>query len=187
MHQQHVFASSAPKIAGARTSGFRVAVTGHQQLGDSAAVAFVQHSFGAQLAGLRDDHPEGVVALSGLAAGADTLFAEIALRGGLTLETCLAAPDIVENFAPGPERERFLTLCALSTHVHRLPFLERSNSAYMALGRWLVDACDLLIAAWNGLPAAGEGGTADVVAYARSLGRPVIHVHPLQRTVVEIN
>lgn len=172
---------------GAQAPGFRVAVTGHQHLGDDATVAFVGQSFGGQLARLRDTHPAGVVALSGLAAGADTLFAEIALRGGLPLEVCLAAPDIVENFAAGPERERFLTLCALSRRVHRLPYPERSPKAYMGLGRWLVESCDLLIAAWNGLPAAGEGGTGDVVAYARSLGRPVVHVHTLERVVHVLN
>lgn len=165
---------------------FRVAVTGHQHLGDAAAVAFVRRSLGEALAGLRDAHPEGLVALSGLAAGADTLFAETALRGGIPLYVALASADIVENFAPGPERERFLTLCALSHQVRRLPYPARSNEAYMALGRWLVDSCDLLVAAWDGRAAAALGGTGDVVAYARGRARPVIHIHTLERTVAEL-
>lgn len=181
--QHAIHTNGAPTHPGIDTSGFRVAVTGHQNLGSAETIAFVTQNFGVQLAHLRDSHPEGIVALSGLAAGADTLFAEIALRGGLALEVCLAAPDIVENFPPGPERERFLTLCALSRRVHRLNYPERSTSAYMGLGRWLVDSCDVLIAAWNGLPAAGEGGTGDVVAYARAVGRPVIHVHTLELQV----
>lgn len=181
---QHAFVTSnVPTPRGIRSPGFRVAVTGHQDLGNAETIAFVAQSFGAHLARLRDSHREGLVALSGLAAGADTLFAEIALRGGLELEVCLAAPDIVENFPPGPERERFLTLCALSNHVHRLAYPARSTSAYLGLGRWLVESCDLLIAAWNGLPAAGEGGTGDVVAYARTVGRPMIHVHTLELQV----
>lgn len=167
----------------ALTHAFRVAVTGHQHLGDDQTAAFVHSHFGLLLARLRDAHPEGLIGLSGLAAGADTLFAEVALRGGLPLEACLAAADIVENFAAGTERERFLTLCAMSRRIHRLPFPTGSNAAYMALGRWLVDSCDLLIAAWNGLPAAAEGGTADVVGYAQSVGRPVIHIHTLLHTV----
>lgn len=181
--QQRKGPGGAPTTTAARRAPLRIAVTGHQRLGDAATEAFVQESFGAQLARLRDAHPHGIVALSGLAAGADTIFAEVALRGGLPVEACLAAPDIAENFAPGPERERFLTLCGMSRRVHRLPYAGRSNAAYMALGRWLVDSCDVLIAAWNGLPAAGEGGTADVVAYARAAGRPVIHLHTLARTV----
>jgi hypothetical protein len=168
------------------TAEFRVAVTGHQHLSSTTTITFVTERFGAELARLRDLHPAGVVALSGLAAGADTLFAEIALRGGLALEVCLAAPDIHDNFSPGPERECFLTLCALSRRVHRLAYPTRSTQAYMALGHWLVDSCDLLIAAWNGLPAASEGGTGDVVAYARTIGRPIIHVHTLELQVYEV-
>lgn len=162
---------------------FRVAVTGHQHLGDDHTTAFVHNHFGLLLVRLRDTHPEGLIGLSGLAAGADTLFAEVALRGGLPLEVCLAAADVVENFPTGVERERFLTLCAKSHHIHRLPFPTRSNAAYMALGHWLVNSCDLLIAAWNGLPATAEGGTADVVGYAHSIGRPVLHLHTLLHTV----
>lgn len=165
------------------TRAFRVAVTGHQQLGDDQTAAFVHSHFGQLLAQLRDAHPEGLIGLSGLAAGADTLFAEVALRGGLPLETCLAAADVIENFPVGAERERFLTLCAMSRCIHCLPFPTRSNAAYMALGRWLVDSCDLLVAAWDGLPAAAEGGTADVVGYAQSVRRSVLHIHTLLHTV----
>jgi hypothetical protein len=32
---------------------------------------------------------------------------------------------------------------------------------------------EVLIAVWDGLPARGLGGTADVVAYAKQCGRPV--------------
>ena len=37
---------------------------------------------------------------------------------------------------------------------------------------------DLLIAVWDGLPARGLGGTADVVAYARDHGIPVSVIWP---------
>lgn len=43
----------------------------------------------------------------------------------------------------------------------------------MATGLIVVERCDALLAAWDGEPAGGFGGTADVVAYARSRGRPV--------------
>lgn len=166
-----------------RERRFRVAVTGHRNVTSEATVGFVRRSFGEQLARIRNSHPEGVVAISGLAAGADSWFAEIALRGGLPLEVGLAYTDFIEDFAPGPERQQFKTFCALSQSIHQLPFNERSSAAYLALGHWLVDTCDLLIAAWDGLPARGLGGTGDVVAYARQRGRPVIHIHTLIHAV----
>ena len=48
----------------------------------------------------------------------------------------------------------------------------------MAAGRLLVERSDRLIAVWDGLPARGPGGTADVVAYARALSRPVTVLWP---------
>jgi len=39
----------------------------------------------------------------------------------------------------------------------------------------------LLVAVWNGQPARGPGGTADAVAFARGLGRRVVHVNPAAR------
>jgi hypothetical protein len=53
-----------------------------------------------------------------------------------------------------------------------------SEDAYLAAGKHIVDRAGLLVALWNGKPAAGKGGTGDIVAYARSQGRPVVHVHP---------
>lgn len=38
---------------------------------------------------------------------------------------------------------------------------------------WLVGLVDELIAVWDGKPARGYGGTADVVAYAERTGVPV--------------
>ena len=163
-----------------------VAVTGHAHLGDPASIDFVARAFKRLLGRLQRQQNGPVVALSGLSAGADTLFAEAALACGWTLDVCIAATKVVENFPPGPERDQHLRLRAHSRRMIELPFARRSNGAYMAMGYWLVDTCDLLIAAWNGRPAAALGGTGDVVAYAQAEGRPIIHVHPLERTIMRL-
>ncbi len=46
----------------------------------------------------------------------------------------------------------------------------------MAAGVWMVDRSDRLVAIWDGKPAAGLGGTGDVVAYALERGIPVVRV-----------
>lgn len=165
---------------------YRVAVTGHWSLGDAATIAFVTQAFAALLAQLLREHQEGLVALSGLALGADTLFAEAALAQGIPLEACIANSAVIEKYAPGPERDQHFRLRARSRSVHELPFTERSAESYLALGRWLVDNSDLLIAAWNGEDPAKPGGTGDVVAMALAAGRPVLHVHTIQRTITEL-
>src|SRR5260221_12639223 len=52
------------------------------------------------------------------------------------------------------------------------------SDAYLAAGKLIVELCDVLVAVWDGEPAAGKGGTADVVAVALASGRPVIWLNP---------
>jgi polyphosphate kinase 2 (PPK2 family) len=55
----------------------------------------------------------------------------------------------------------------------KLPPAPTHEDAYLAAGRWIVDHADRLVAVWDGRPARGRGGTAEVVAYARHRGVPV--------------
>jgi hypothetical protein len=48
--------------------------------------------------------------------------------------------------------------------------------AYAAVGRYVVDHCDVLIAVWDGKPSASRGGTAEIVRYALQQDRPVLRV-----------
>src|SRR5262249_34888170 len=48
------------------------------------------------------------------------------------------------------------------------------DQAYVGGGREIVDLCDVLFALWDGKAATGRGGTAEVVEYARQLGRPLL-------------
>lgn len=160
-----------------------VAITGHRDLGSATAHDFVRATLRDLLRQIGASHPEGLLAISGLAEGADTIFAEEALRLGLPLEGVIAYEGLIEDFAPGPARSCYLNLRAQSRALHLLPFATRSVAAYTALGQRLVDCCDLLIAAWNGLPPVDAGGTGGVVAYASASGRPVMHIHTTRYTI----
>ena len=50
---------------------------------------------------------------------------------------------------------------------------------FATLGSVLLDQSDVLIAIWDGLPARGRGGAADVVAEAVSRGMPVVWIDPV--------
>jgi hypothetical protein len=97
------------------------------------------------------------------------LFAAHVLASGGTLEAVLPC----ENYAPGDSRARFEELRRAAKTVITMPFTEPSDDAFLAAGHALVDRCDHLFAVWDGRPARGVGGTADVVTYARSCGRPI--------------
>ena len=57
---------------------------------------------------------------------------------------------------------------------------------FLEAGKYVVDACDLLFAVWDGETAEGRGGTGDVVAYAQRKRRPIIHMNPCLEMIARI-
>lgn len=176
----------APSIRRLEVEPFRIAITGHCDLGDVSDVSFVTHAFVALLDKYKCIHSQGILALSGLAPGADTIFAEVALSLAIPLAACIATSAVIDKYPAGVERDQHFRLRVRSQNVTELPFTDRSSEAYLALGLWLVNSCDLLVAAWNGRPPAKPGGTGDVVAIAQQHGRPVIHIHTIDRTITPL-
>ncbi len=157
---------------------FVVGVTGHRDL--EGAEDDVASALRAALEAYQRTHGDRLVVLSAIAAGADSLFAEAAASLGIPLTAVLPFEGYEEDFADGEERERFETLLAAATRRCTLPYEGRSTEAYAAVGRWIVDHSDHLVAVWDGKPARGLGGTGYVVAYARERGHPMTVVTPPQ-------
>lgn len=113
-----------------------------------------------------------------LAEGADQLFASSALELGVPVEAVIPCQDYASTFSNPTAKSRYEDLLRLVTRNDTLALHPPSEEAFLVAGRHIVDRSDLLVAVWNGKPAAGKGGTGDIVAYARSAGRPVLHIHP---------
>jgi hypothetical protein len=111
--------------------------------------------------------------VSNLADGADQLFATYVLAAGGTLEAVLPCEGYAGSLIADAGRARFEDLRRAAATVITMPYPEPSEQAFLAAGQALVDRCDHLFAIWDGHPARGVGGTADIVAYARTHGRPV--------------
>jgi hypothetical protein len=84
----------------------------------------------------------------------------------------------VEDFEDAASRADFFALLEQASEIIELDGrrggdAERS-AAYAAVGAWVANECDILIAVWDGREASGAGGTAEVVERARQLGRPVL-------------
>ena len=161
----------------------RIGITGHRDLGEEE-VGFVAEALHDLLARLKKEHPKGLVALSALAEGVDTLFAEAALALSIPLEVVIPFEEYAKDFPPGPPRQHFEQLLAYAQTIHRLPYRKRSDDAYLAGGIWIADHSDLLVAVWDGQPARGKGGTGDVVAYARQNGNPMVQINPVNWSVI---
>ena len=66
--------------------------------------------------------------------------------------------------------------------MERLPFVESTVQAHLTAGQAVVDRSERLVAVWDGKPARGIGGTADIVSYARQKGVPVVVLWPESAT-----
>lgn len=158
----------------------RIGVTGHRDLADSEGVAdLVRRQLLGVLEALpgTDSTPVVVTLLSALAPGADQLVARIVLDTFAEHEVELQAvlPMGAEEYlgtfdAPGDFHD---LLDAADTVIVLSPSNSR-HEAYARAGHLVVDHSDLLIALWDGRPARGPGGTAEIVDYARREGVGVL-------------
>lgn len=150
----------------------RIGVTGHRDI-PVAALDDVH-------AGIRTQLREGTraggraAAFSCLAAGADQLFAELAMDCGVPVTAVIPGAanyaEQLDGVAARVAYQRLLKSCAERVE---LPVADTDEAAYLAAGQWIVDHVDRLVAVWDGGPARGIGGTADIVDYARRAGVPV--------------
>lgn len=164
----------------------RVGVTGHRLARlDGASLSEIEASIGRALAAIQAALP-GSPALhlvSSLAEGADSIAADAALALGWRLDAVLPLPghDYAEDFTAGMAREAHLRRVAAATAVFELPALpdaEDRTTAYERAGRVMLAQSDVVVAVWDGQPARGRGGAAQIIAEAVLRGIPVIHVDP---------
>ena len=152
----------------------RVGVTGHRGLPHDTK-QLIDHALRNVLEDSNDGH---LVGISCLADGADQLLARAVLDLGGQLEVVVPAKQYRDNLDLPGEPETYDKLFAMASHVVRLPFDESTEDSHLTAGHHIVDTSHLLIAVWDGQPARGRGGTADIVTHARELGVPVRVIWP---------
>lgn len=153
----------------------RIGITGHMNL-TPATVELVDQAIRQALTG----YPPGeLIGVSCLAAGADSIFAQAVLDAAGVLEVILPAADYRQTKVKPEHATRFDELVSRATQVTVMPYPESNRDAYQAANQTLVSSCDRLFAVWDGQPAGGKGGTADVVQHARTLHTPVEIIWPV--------
>lgn len=154
----------------------RVGVTGHQ---DRPGIdwGWVRAAVARALADLGNPH----VGFSCLAAGADQVFAEALLETGGRLVAVIPTRDYAASLE-GEALRGFLLLRGRAAEEEIVEAASR-EAAVIAAGRRVIDLAEVVVAVWDGRSARGAGGTADVVAYARGLGRRVVHINPVSSSV----
>ncbi|MFJ9949461.1 hypothetical protein [Kitasatospora sp. NPDC091207] len=146
----------------------RIGITGHRGL-----TAEVEGQIRWLLEGaLAGEDRSRLTVVSCIADGPDAWLAEVALDRGARLEVVVPADEYRAGL-PEWHHDVYDRLLHGAAAVHRIGRVESDEAAHMAASELLVRQVDRLLAVWDGLPARGFGGTADVVAYARRQGVPV--------------
>ncbi|QDO87075.1 hypothetical protein FNH13_01020 [Ornithinimicrobium ciconiae] len=148
-----------------------VGITGHQK-----APEVVWQTLADQLPSILGPPP--FVGVSSLAVGADQEFARTVLRLGGDLIAIIPSSHYGTSFETAEQREQYQFLLKSAKHHEQLPFDRPNEDAYLEAGRRVVALSDSLVAVWDGQPAKGKGGTADIVDYARHLGKRVMVIWP---------
>lgn len=155
----------------------KVGITGHQER-PGIDWSWVDTAINDELSLLS----KGLIGLSSLARGADQLFAESVLRHGGELHFVRPLKHY-EKTLEGQHLTRFLRLMSSATTTIDLPVAASNQDAYLAAGEYIAANSEVLIAVWDGKPAEGKGGTADVIAYAKRQGKAIVHLEPLSQEV----
>ena len=158
-----------------------IGLSGHQKLDNPRDWEWVKGEIDRFLTSL----PSPVVGISSLAVGADQLFAEAVLQHQGSLEVIIPFPEYEDTFDEGSERERYRQLLKAASKVKVMRRAGSDEECYLAAGQMVVDGADVLVAVWNGKPAAGLGGTADIVKYSRQRRKRTIHLNPITHEVTD--
>lgn len=151
----------------------RIAVTGHRGLPDDTAT-LIDSAIRAELSASRDDELIGVTCL---ADGADQIFARTILDLGGALEVIIPASTYRDGL-PAKYHPEYDQLLTAAHNIHRLPHVISDESAHMDASNHMLSLADHVLAVWDGKPARGYGGTADVITEAHARGLPVTIIWP---------
>jgi hypothetical protein len=118
--------------------------------------------------------------LSPLAEGADRIVAHAGLALGADLQCPLPfhEEEYCRDFSTESSRQEFHALLAKASAVFQIDGVrDAADVAYERIGRLVLEQSDFLIAIWDGEPAAGRGGTTQIVEEALAQNVPVIWLH----------
>jgi hypothetical protein len=146
----------------------KICVTGHRDLANANEV---KSDIAYSLSYFKRLDPD-LLAISALAKGADTLFADEAVQQAIPIK-------IILPFTPEEYRKDFTDQNDIYklethlqqygyeiTHVSNISTPDQRNQAYRQAGIQMVDLADIVLAVWDSKPANGIGGTGDIVQYA---------------------
>ena len=160
-----------------------VGVSGHRNLPDLDNVSNAVDKALREILATFGDNSLRVI--SPLAEGADRVVVWRAMANysvRLIVPLPLEMSDYMLDFKSISSKAEFITLLEQADQVFELPAEDTREACYLASGMYVLDHSDVLIAVWDGAPARGRGGTAEIVTEARERGMPLAWVQVAGKT-----
>lgn len=154
----------------------RIGIVGHRFFTGAEAADFVHQQCHFLLKKFQETDSD-LIALSAIAEGADSIFAEVALSLKIPLEIVRPFEQYEDDFTTLRSKNLYLKLCIFAAKETLLAYKSRTTDAYFHAMQWIVTGTDILIAVWDGEEGSGKGGTADAVQYVTSLNKDWIHLN----------
>lgn len=153
-------------------------VTGHRYLAEMDKImAGVEEAVGRILTAYPDSNFR---VLSSLAEGADRILAERLLlipNARLWVPLPLPEEEYLKDFETSTSKQEFAHLLGKAERVIQMPATDKRDEGYLAAGKYVLENSDVLYAIWDGEPAQGKAGTAEIVALARERGLLLAWIH----------
>ncbi|KQC04973.1 MAG: hypothetical protein APR53_09205 [Methanoculleus sp. SDB] len=173
----------------------RIGVTGQRTLADEEQVAAAIRQVLERLDQILRDTPHRYAAISSLTEGGDRLLSGEVLawpgRGmasdaELRLFLPMKVDEYIAECSTHASREACRSLVDRASSVEvMVPEDTDRRGACEEVGHAIVRYCDVLVAIWDGKPARIPGGTADMVKYARMVGRTLFWIDLTTGKVME--
>ncbi len=169
---------------GAIPLNVRVGVSGHRYITPSCtglhdAIRYVVEVIASAQPPIRmRSTPVCVRAVSSLAEGADRVLARAVLLAGGQLEAILPldVADYSADFSSPASQQEFADLLGKAVAREVVPPGASREDAYETAGKVVVDRSDVMVFMWDGRPARGHGGTAEIFEYALRRRKPIFWI-----------
>ncbi|GHO85247.1 hypothetical protein [Dictyobacter formicarum] len=156
----------------------KIGITGHQHLGSEATITWLWDVVDKLIHQYHVDF-----GITSLAIGADQLFAEILRKANIPYMAIIPSDDYETTFQNRNDLAHYQGLIRTASTQITLPFEKANETAFYEAGKQVVQRSDMLFAIWDGLPAKGLGGTGDIVQYALSNKKHIVHINPITHKV----
>ncbi len=159
-----------------------IGVTGHRWIEETREILSAIDHVMERIHQMYPDH--NLIVLSPLAQGADQVVAKCLLRDqGTKLTAILPMPieQYLTDFPTDESKSEFHHFLEQAEEIIELPNLTSREESYIAVGNYILDHSDLLIAIWDGQVAKGKGGTGEIVHIARERGLPLAWIQQVQK------